>query len=147
MTEVGTQLFAALIGLRSLELGGGKIAFFHDSRMTVHGDDNTTEIFGIMGKLSISLIPRQDSVELCDISSYIKTEPTPSWYDRYEKAYVTELVSWVDALLDGKPMPITLRSSVIGSLVITDALQQSLRTCRRITYNRGGIRKTPGAHF
>lgn len=128
------------------EFWGGKIAFFYNSRMAAHGYDNTTEIFGTKGKLSINLIPRQNRVELCDTDGFIKTEPTPSWYDRYEKAFVTELVTWVDALLDGKPMPIPLRSS-LTSLVIADALQESLRTGSRITFDRGGKRKNPMSRF
>ncbi|KAH6867525.1 NAD-binding Rossmann fold oxidoreductase family protein [Thelonectria olida] len=122
------------------EFWDGKIAFFYNSRMAAHGYDNMTEIFGTKGKLSVNLVPRQNRVEMCDDEGYIKTAPTPSWYDRYEKAFVIELVSWVDALLDGKPIPIPLRSALTG-LAIADALQESLRTGRRINFDRDGKRK------
>ena len=47
---------------------------------------------------------------------------------------MTEVNAWVDALLDDKPMPIPLRSSLTG-LVIANALQESLRTGKKIEFD------------
>ena len=116
------------------EFWDGKIAFFYNSRTSAHGYDNQTEIFGTNGKISINLLPRMNRVELSDGDNVVKVEPTPSWYDRYVSAFVTEATSWVDAILDDRPMPIPLRSS-LTSMVIATALQESLKTGRKIEFD------------
>ena len=116
------------------EFWDGRVAFFYNSRTSAHGYDNQTEIFGTAGKISVNLVPRLNRLELSDGDGVVKVEPTPSWYDRYTSAFVTEVNSWVDALLDDKPMPIPLRSS-LTSMVIATALQESLRTGRKIEFD------------
>ena len=122
------------------EFWDGKIAFFYNSRMAAHGYDNQTEIFGTAGKISVNLVPRQNRVEVSDGDGFVKIEPTPGWYDRYTSAFVTEAVAWVDAVLDNKPMPIPLRSS-LTSLVIATALQESLSTGRKIEFDGKSLRQ------
>lgn len=112
-----------------------KIAYFYHSRTAAHGYDNPTEIFGTAGKLSINLHNRRNRVELCDGQGLIKTEAVPGWYERYATAFVTEVQTWVDALLDQKPMPIPIRSA-LTSLVIATGLQESLRTGDKIHFER-----------
>ncbi|CAH0019643.1 unnamed protein product [Clonostachys rhizophaga] len=125
-------------GVGICEFRDGKIAFFYNSRTTAHGYDNATKIFGTRGKLSINLIPRHNALELCDKDGFVKTFAHPGWYDRYASAFVGEAKAWVDALLDGKPVPVPLRSS-LTSLKITTALQLSLRTDQKIFFNKQGV--------
>lgn len=115
------------------EFWDGKFAFYFNSRNSAHGYDNQSEVFGTAGKLSINLVPRLNRVEIADTDGFVKIEPTPSWYDRYKEAFVIEVNAWVDAVLDDKPMPIPLRSSLTG-LVIAKALQESLRTGKKIEF-------------
>ncbi|CAH0047178.1 unnamed protein product [Clonostachys solani] len=123
------------------EFWDGKIAYFYNSRTAAHGYDNATEIFGTAGKISINMVPRKNALELCDGDGFVKVQPTPGWYDRYAPAFVEEAKAWVDALLDEKPMPIPLGSS-LRSLEIATALQESLRTGNKIFFTReGGIRR------
>ncbi|KAM5345665.1 hypothetical protein ACJ41O_011526 [Fusarium nematophilum] len=122
------------------EFWDGKIAFFYNSRTTAHGYDNATEIFGTAGKISINLIPRSSAIEICDRDGFVKTPAHPGWYERYEEAFVSEAVGWVDAVLDGKPVPVPLRSS-LTSLKIATALQESLRTGQKIFFDRDGVQK------
>lgn len=121
------------------EFWDGKIAFFYNSRMAAHGYDNQTEIFGTEGKISINLIPRRNQVEMSTKDGYVKVEPTPSWIDRYEKAFETEMATWVDAILDNGPIPIPLASALTG-LNIAIALQESLGTGETIKFTREGRR-------
>lgn len=127
-------------GVGICEYWDGKIAFFYNSRMAAHGYDNATEIFGTSGKLSVNLIPRRNAVELCDKDGVVKTFAHPGWYDRYASAFVGEVNGWVDALLDDKPLPVSLRSS-LTSLKIATALQESLRTGKKIFFDRQGDRE------
>ncbi|KAL2842413.1 hypothetical protein BJY01DRAFT_236008 [Aspergillus pseudoustus] len=69
----------------------------------------------------------------------IHIDAIPSWYDRYVPAFVSEAVGWVDAILDGKPMPVPLKSSW-KALVIAEALQESLRTGETVKFDRAGQR-------
>ena len=120
------------------EFWDGKVAYFYHSRTAAHGNDNPMEIFGTAGKLSIYLHNRRNRVELCQGS--IKIEALPSWYDRYVSAFVTETQTWVDALLDKKPMPIPIQCA-LTSLVIATGLQESLKTGLRIHFERDLTRK------
>ena len=122
------------------EFWNGKIAFFYNSRTAAHGYDNATEIFGTAGKLSINMTPRRNRVEICDGDGYVKVEPTPGWYDRYSAAFVGEANSWVQAVLDERPMPISIKSS-LSSLTIATALQESLSTGQKISFDAGGVRQ------
>lgn len=122
------------------EYWNGKIAYFYHSRTAKQGYDNPTEIFGTEGKLSVNLVPRSNAVELSDKDGYVKTGVTPGWYERYAMAFVREARDWVDALLDNKPMPVPL-TSVLTSLRIATALQESLRTGKKIYFTREGVQK------
>ena len=122
------------------EFWDSKIAFFYNSRTAAHGYDNATEIFGTAGKLSINMTPRRNRVEICDGDGFVKVEPTPGWYERYSGAFSIEANTWVNAVLDGRPMPIPLRSS-LSSLKIAMALQESLKTGQKIEFDEGGFWK------
>jgi myo-inositol 2-dehydrogenase / D-chiro-inositol 1-dehydrogenase len=124
------------------EFWDGQIAFFYNSRTAAHGYDNATEIFGTAGKLSINMTPRRNRVEICDGDGFVKVEPTPGWYDRYQSAFVAEANTWVEAVLHDKPMPIPITSSM-RSLTIAMALQDSLSTGRRIEFSKEGARLDP----
>ncbi|KAM0192756.1 hypothetical protein ACHAPA_005858 [Fusarium lateritium] len=119
------------------EFWDGQFAFFYNSRIAAHGYDSQSEIFGTGGKIAVNLTSRKNRVELCDGDGFIKTDPTPSWYDRYKEAFVAEVNGWVGAILDGTPMPIPLRSS-LTSLVIATSLQESLKTGQKIHFDRAG---------
>ncbi|KAL6354834.1 hypothetical protein LRP88_12191 [Fusarium phalaenopsidis] len=119
------------------EFWDGQFAFFYNSRIAAHGYDSQSEVFGTSGKVSVNLTSRRNRVELCDGDGFIKSDPTPSWYDRYKDAFVSEVNGWVNAILDGAPMPIPLRSS-LTSLVIATSLQESLKTGQKIQFDRSG---------
>ncbi|KAF6789383.1 oxidoreductase [Colletotrichum sojae] len=119
------------------EFWDGKVAHFFHSRSTAHGYDNVTDIFGTKGKLTVNATPRRNRVELCDGDGFVKIEPTPSWYDRYVDAFVIEANAFVDAVLDGREVPIPLRSAVT-SLRIATGLQESLRTGQKVFFDRQG---------
>ncbi|TKX21848.1 oxidoreductase-like protein 22 [Elsinoe australis] len=123
------------------EFWDGKIAFFYNNRISAHGYDNATEIFGTAGKISVNLRSKLNAIEVCDADGMIKTPGQPTWYDRYKEAFVHEAVAWVDAVLDGKPMPVPLQSSLV-SLKIATALQESLRTGQKIFFDRDGSLKS-----
>ena len=115
---------------------GGQIAYFYNSRTAAAGYDNQTEIFGTAGKISVNLVSRKDRVEVSNASG-IHVSALPGWYERYTPSFVTEVNAFVNAVLDGQPMPIPLRTCVT-SLRIALALQKSLRTGQKIDFDQAG---------
>ncbi|KAL1964414.1 hypothetical protein VTN77DRAFT_6972 [Rasamsonia byssochlamydoides] len=124
-----------------VEFWGGKIAHYYHSRTTVHGYDNVTEIFGTNGKLSINAVPRKNRVEISDATG-VRNEVTPSWIDRYEGAFVTELNEFTAAVLDNTELPMKL-TTALTSLKIALGLQESLVTGKKIEFDEQGNRITP----
>lgn len=53
------------LGLHGVTLyDGGKIAYFYCTRMMAHGQEDSTDIKGTKGKLSINANPQKDLVSL-----------------------------------------------------------------------------------
>ncbi|KAI0411967.1 NAD-binding Rossmann fold oxidoreductase family protein [Xylaria grammica] len=128
------------------EFWDGKIAYYYNSRITTYGFDNQTEIFGTEGKISVNLQPRRGAVEIMDKDKQIKSSIIGDPFLRYEPAYLQEVIEWVDAIMDDKPVPVPFRSS-ITSLRIATALQKALSTGQKIFFTRGGIPKDAPANL
>lgn len=123
-----------------IQFWGGQISFHYNSRTAAAGYDNQTEIFGSRGKISVNLVSKLNRLELSD-NGGVHASALPSWYDRYKSSFVTEVVAFTDAVLDEKPMPISLESCVT-SLTIAQALQESMRTGKKIEFNEKGERSS-----
>lgn len=119
-----------------VQFWGGQISFHYNSRTAAAGYDNQTEIFGTRGKISVNLVSKQNRLELSDTNG-VHVSALPSWYDRYKHSFVTEMNAFVDAVLDQKPMPISLDSCVM-SLKIAQALQESMRTGVKVDFDESG---------
>lgn len=72
--------------------------------------------------------------------SGIGNDVMPDFYERYEKAFVTELRVFADSVLDGRPLPYQLDVAVKG-MEIASALQESLRTGKKIDWDENGNRR------
>ncbi|KAI1617015.1 NAD-binding Rossmann fold oxidoreductase family protein [Exophiala viscosa] len=121
-----------------VQFWGGQIAFHYNSRTAAAGYDNQTEIFGTHGKMSVNLISKRNRLELSDESG-VHCSVLPSWYDRYKPCFVSEVIAFTDAVLEQKPMPISLEACVT-SLTIAQALQESFRTGKKIDFDKEGKR-------
>lgn len=121
-----------------VQFWGGQISFHYNSRTAAAGYDNQTEIFGTQGKISVNLVSKRNRLELSD-SNGVHCSALPSWYDRYRASFVAELVAFTAAVLDRTAMPIPLESCVT-SLTIAQALQESMRTGKKIDFDDKGRR-------
>ncbi|KAB2580273.1 scyllo-inositol 2-dehydrogenase (NAD(+)) [Lasiodiplodia theobromae] len=117
------------------------ISYYFFSRIMHHGFDNPTEIIGTDGALKINLHPHRDLVVQAN-SNGIGNDVMPDFYERYEKAFVTELRVFADAVLDSKELPYPLDVAVKG-MDIAAALQESLRTGKKIEWDENGNRISP----
>lgn len=71
-----------------VEFWGGKIAYFYNSRMMAHGQEDTTEIIGTAGKLVVNGNPQANHVNTYT-SAGITREAPAHYYGRFEYAFVT----------------------------------------------------------
>ncbi|KAM3421969.1 Inositol 2-dehydrogenase [Cercospora zeina] len=109
------------------------ISYYTISRISQPGFDNPTEIIGTDGTLKINLHPRRDLVEVADKNG-IGNGVMPDFYERYERAFVTELAVFADAVLDDKPLPYELDVAIKG-MELAEALQESLKTGKKIEWD------------
>lgn len=139
--ELGdAQLADADNAVGMVQFWSGQISFHYNSRTGAAGYDNQTEIFGTQGKISVNLIPRKNRLEISDTNG-VHLSALPSWYDRYKVSFVTEINAFADAVLDQRPMPISLESCVM-SLKIAQALQESMRTGLKLDFDENGERRS-----
>lgn len=113
-------------GVATCEFEGGKLACFYASRTMAHGHETATEIFGTAGRLAIGANPRVNRVDISDAHG-VRNECTPTFYERFEAAFVLELAHFVDAVLDDRPPALTLRDATQATriaLALRESLQQ-----------------------
>ncbi|KIW10731.1 hypothetical protein PV08_10030 [Exophiala spinifera] len=121
-----------------IQFWGGQISFHYNSRTAAAGYDNQTEIFGTQGKISVNLVSKRDRVEISD-NNGIHITALPSWADRYKPSFVEEVIQFTDAILEGRSLPVPMQSCVT-SLSIAKALQDSLRSGKKIEFDENGRR-------
>ncbi|PVI05860.1 NAD(P)-binding protein [Periconia macrospinosa] len=125
-------------GVGIVEFYGGQIAYYYSSRMNPPGQHDSTEIIGTKGKLSVNANPTTGLLE-SHISTGIHREIPQTYYDRFEHAFVEEARQFTEAVLEDKDVPVNLESSV-AAVKIGVALQESLRSGKKILFDREGKR-------
>ena len=84
-------------GVAVVEFDGGRLAVFYASRTMAHGNDSHSEVIGTEGALTIGRNPRFNRVEIYDATG-IRNECTPTFFDRFEEAFLHEAHAFVDAV-------------------------------------------------
>lgn len=121
-----------------VEFRGGKIAYFYCSRTQAHGHDVCTEITGTDGKLMVNVVPKQNNVVLADKLG-MRHDVQPEYWQRFEDAFALEANEFVDSVLNNKPVPVTLETSIIV-MKIGQGLQHALLTGEVVKFNERGDR-------
>lgn len=125
-------------GVGIVEFYGGKIAYFYGSRMMAAGQHDMTEIIGTEGKLVVNGAPQANLVEMHEAGG-VRREIPPHYYGRFAEAFVTESNEFTACVLDDTPLPFQLAGAV-QAVKIGCALQESLRTGRKIEFDESGNR-------
>lgn len=102
------------------------------------GQEDSTEIIGTEGKLSVNMQPRMNLVDIYD-GDGIRREIPGTYYGRFEQAFVTEANEFTAACLDGGKLPMKLTGAV-QAVKIGCALQESLVTGAKIWFDETGRR-------
>ena len=121
-----------------VEFWNGKIAYFYASRMMAAGQEDTTEIIGTRGKLTVNMDPQQNLVRVYGPEG-IRKEIAQTYYDRFEHAFVSEANEFTACCLDGGEVPVPLEGAV-EAVRIGCALQEAMITGKKIWFDEGGRR-------
>lgn len=122
-------------GVAICEFEGGKLAMFYASRTQAHGNDTHSEVIGTAGALAIGRNPRANRVEIYDASG-IRNECTPSFFDRFEDAFLHEARAFVAAVQGGAGSEAQAGATLADALEATrigNALRQSLQSGQAVT--------------
>jgi len=123
-------------GLAVVEFENGTQCTFHLSRTALHGHDCFTEIFGTEGKFVVNGNPSMNRLEIRD-SHGVRTLSTPTYYERFREAFVTEARTFADCVLDNKPVP-TTPEDALQAAQIAIALTHSFRTGKPVLFGDDG---------
>ncbi|MEP6941595.1 MAG: Gfo/Idh/MocA family oxidoreductase [Betaproteobacteria bacterium] len=115
-------------GVATCEFAGGKMACFYASRTMAHGHETSTEVFGTMGRLAVGQNPRLNRVDIADAHG-VRNECTPTFYERFEDAFLRETNHFVDAVLDDFAPALTLHDATEATRIAI-ALRESLQSRR-----------------
>jgi len=113
-----------------IEFEGGSVATLYASRTFAHGHESMTEIVGTAGRLTVGANPRLNRVEISDAHG-VRSECTPTFYERFEEAFLRELTEFVDLVRSDRAPPLTLADATEATR-IGIALTESLRSRRPV---------------
>lgn len=117
-------------GMALCEFADGSLAYFGASRTMAHGFEAQTEIVGTGGRLTVGITPRVDDVTIADTHG-VRSECTPTFYDRFAEAFLRETRTFVDCVRANRAPPLTLRDATEATR-IGIALRESLLTGRAV---------------
>ena len=121
-----------------IEFHNGKLAYLYCSRMMAAGQEDSTEIIGTEGKLTVNMNPMSNLVNIYEPTG-IRREIPANYYGRFEQAFVTEANEFTAACLDNGRLPMRLQGAV-QAVAIGCALQESLVGGRKIWFDETGKR-------
>src|SRR5437763_10882781 len=91
-----------------------------------HGHESSAEIFGTKGRLAIGSNPRLNRVDISDAYG-VRNECTPTFYERFEEAFLHETLEFVQAVTENRLPALTLYDAAEATR-IGIALRESLHT-------------------
>jgi myo-inositol 2-dehydrogenase/D-chiro-inositol 1-dehydrogenase len=117
-------------GVAMVEFESGKMAVLQASRTMPHGHETSAEITGTSGRLTIGAGARMTRVDIADANG-IRFECTPTFYERFEEAFVHELNAFVEAVRNDGELPLSLRDATEATRIGL-AIQQSLKSRKSV---------------
>jgi myo-inositol 2-dehydrogenase / D-chiro-inositol 1-dehydrogenase len=111
-------------GVAICEFEGGRLAMFYASRTMAHGNDTGSEVIGTAGSLTIGRNPRLNRVEIADVHG-VRNECTPTFFERFEDAFLCEAQAFVAAVQGGAQAGASL-ADALEATRIGSAMRASL---------------------
>jgi myo-inositol 2-dehydrogenase/D-chiro-inositol 1-dehydrogenase len=91
-----------------------------------HGHETVTEISGTSGRLTVGRNPRRNRLEIADDTG-VRNECTANFFERFEAAFLTEAIYFVDAMREHQQLSLTLDDAMEATR-IGIALRESLQS-------------------
>jgi myo-inositol 2-dehydrogenase/D-chiro-inositol 1-dehydrogenase len=114
-----------------LQTASGKQAHINNCREAVYGYDQRVEVFGATGLLTHDNL-RPTTMRVTTAETTDARDPLLNFFlERYAQAYRAELDAFIDALVEQKPMPTTMRDGVMA-LRLAECAIESVRTGRSV---------------
>jgi myo-inositol 2-dehydrogenase/D-chiro-inositol 1-dehydrogenase len=114
-----------------LQTASGKQAHINNCREAVYGYDQRIEVFGATGMLTQDNL-RPTTMRVTTAETTDAREPLLNFFlERYAQAYRAEMEAFIDALVEEKPMPTTMRDGVMA-LRLAECAIESVRTGRSV---------------
>jgi myo-inositol 2-dehydrogenase/D-chiro-inositol 1-dehydrogenase len=111
-------------GVATCEFATGEIATIYASRTMAHGFECTAEVIGTRGRIAVGGQGRADLVTISDAHG-VRHECTPTFYERFEDAFLREDTEFVQAVIEDRPPPLTLRDATEATRIAL-AVRESL---------------------
>jgi myo-inositol 2-dehydrogenase/D-chiro-inositol 1-dehydrogenase len=111
-------------GVATCEFASGEIATIYASRTMAHGFECLTEVTGTEGRITVGGEGRFDHVTISDRHG-VRHECTPTFYERFEDAFLREDTEFVQAVIEDRAPPLTLRDATEATRIGL-ALRESL---------------------
>ena len=120
----------------TLQFQNGVLATIDNSRKAVYGYDQRVEVFGAKGMVTVGNLST-DTVTLTNNTGRLSANPPYFFIERYKDAYLSELRTFVQCILDDKQPPV---SGVDGRapVVMGYAALKSLRENRPVKLSEIG---------
>ena len=117
-------------GIALCEFEGGAMATIYASRTQAHGHETTTEVIGTEGRLTVGRDALMNRVEVADRHG-IRTEATPTFWERFEDAFLRETIHFIDCVRHDRPPGLTLHDATEATRIAI-ALRTSLNERRAV---------------
>lgn len=119
----------------TLTYADGRIAVIKNSRRAVYGYDQRLELLGSGGLLSAGNV-LENTISKSTSQGVVSAKPELFFLERYARAYAVEWQSFVAAILDGAPVPVTLEDGV-AALALAEAATHSARSGQVVSLSGG----------
>ncbi|KIP98706.1 inositol 2-dehydrogenase [Agrobacterium tumefaciens] len=110
----------------TLTYADGRIAVIKNSRRAVYGYDQRIELLGSEGLLSAGNV-LENTVSKATQQGVTSAKPEFFFLERYMRAYAAEWDAFVNAVLDGATIPVTLKDGV-AALAMAEVATQSAKS-------------------
>jgi len=86
------------------------MATIYASRTMAHGHETTTEVIGTEGRIMVGRDGRLNQVEVADKYG-IRTETVPTFWERFEDAFLRETLHFIDCVRHDKAPGLSLHDA------------------------------------
>jgi myo-inositol 2-dehydrogenase / D-chiro-inositol 1-dehydrogenase len=114
----------------TLQFSDGRIATIRNSRRAVYGYDQRVELLGEAGLLSAENV-LESTVVKSTAQGIASAKPEFFFLERYMRSYSAGWAEFVDAVLNGGSLPVTVQDGV-NALAIAEAANESYRLGKTI---------------